>query len=266
MLLCNRIVLVLEQRLKIVEDNSERNADCIKTLDVTVQQNRLDIDREIQRERKKIDNQPTDWPVLYSQSAINVSPKRKRYNVIAATGSGLQPSAPEHKARHRFADMIEQHGDNTPESSADTDISDVRPHQSALEDAVDSSETQRGVDDEGFKLQPHQKRKLLRAQRDKNTITGKRQNSLIKSGRKYADIFVYNVHNDTEENVIKTFITDEQVPVSSIHRMSRDESATQSFKLTINFDDLSKVMVDTFWPDGIRCRRFWNRQKDNKGS
>jgi hypothetical protein len=111
------------------------------------------------------------------------------------------------------------------------------------------------VDKDGFQLPREQYRKLRKQQ----GIIGSRKNrqTNLKSGTEHTDLFVYRVHNDQSDEDVTSFLTDENVHIVSISKVSHQESKMKSFKVRIKSSDLDKVMSDVFWPDGIGCRKFF---------
>ena len=124
------------------------------------------------------------------------------------------------------------------------------------------------IDDEGFQHTNQQLRNMRRREElNKRSVFGKRQDtSLIKSGAKYCDLFVFKIHSDVSENELKTFIEDsyegeESIKVVSLKLVSHIDSRMKSFHVKIESKDREKLMSEEFWPNGIGCRDFINNRR-----
>ena len=112
-----------------------------------------------------------------------------------------------------------------------------------------------------WEMTREQRLKIRREKRRKETVVGKRENnSVVKSGQKHIKVFVFRVHRDESEESIKSFISSEGVEVVGITQVSNENAFMKSFKVTINFEDLSKVLDEDFWPMGICCRKFYEKR------
>ena len=83
--------------------------------------------------------------------------------------------------------------------------------------------------DDGFEMQRTQKRRLRR----QKVITGKKNSTAIKSGAKFTEIFVSRIHRDVTEEEIYRYISEEDVKVESITKVSHADARMQSFKVII---------------------------------
>ena len=66
-------------------------------------------------------------------------------------------------------------------------------------------------------------------------------------------IWVSRVHRGTTET-LSTFIEKQQVKVFYNEKVSHENAKFSSFKISISKNDLSKVLDDSFWPQGVQCQ------------
>ncbi len=55
-----------------------------------------------------------------------------------------------------------------------------------------------------------------------------------------------------------------EIIVESFEKISHSDAQMQSFKVTVNTDDFDTVMDQNFWPEGVRCRRFYSKNFSSK--
>jgi len=91
-------------------------------------------------------------------------------------------------------------------------------------------------------------------------IYGTRQGTSLRAGPRRHSLFVFRVHADIDETSITNFLTNENVTVANVERLSREDSWTNSFRITVESDDISGLLSPEFWPDGIGCRRYYSRK------
>ena len=65
----------------------------------------------------------------------------------------------------------------------------------------------------------------------------------------------------TKENV-KKFMGDNKTKLRSVKLMSREESMYKRYLLEISVDDMTSVVSEKFWPQGVRVRPFRGRGND----
>ena len=75
------------------------------------------------------------------------------------------------------------------------------------------------------------------------------------------DIFVSRVLDGTTE-MMKDFLSHNNVNISKIDQMSHPDSKYCSFKITISVTDKYKVLDSNFWPNGIQCK-MWRSARNN---
>lgn len=100
-----------------------------------------------------------------------------------------------------------------------------------------------------------------------NKVTS--DNCMLKSGPEVMDIFVSRLKASTVDSNVTDFLKDEGVNVISIEKVSNTNAKMNSYKIVIQYSDYNKVMKQEFWPNGIACRRFFNKRNDvreSKGS
>ena len=238
--MCNAAVRdklsAVEQRLKLMESIVHGNSDSIKALEVTVQQGLLDNDQN------KWPRLPPKKPVVFQSAPprdINISrPSTPRGHLL--------PSVPAETSIWMGASPRSVPEDNR------TRQEKIKPSKEPEKDQSERNE---------WEMTREQRLKIRREKRRKETVVGKRENnSVVKSGQKHIKVFVFRVHPDESEESIKSFISSEGVEVVGITQVSNENAFMKSFKVTINFEDMSKVLDEDFWPMGICCRKFYEKR------
>ena len=62
--------------------------------------------------------------------------------------------------------------------------------------------------------------------------------------------------------LIKKFLNDRYIRAGTIRRTSHIESKFKSFSIVILRDDLNKVLINNFWPEGVKCRLWRDKNKN----
>ena len=115
-------------------------------------------------------------------------------------------------------------------------------------------------DDGEFQLQYFQRKCQNRQRKRAGFVAGKgTSNTLSGAPPPIRDYFVYRVAKDATEDTLKQHLMDMNVPFKDIKKISNDDSKFSSFKLTIPFDEVSKVLDAGTWPAGIQVRKFFSK-------
>ena len=121
---------------------------------------------------------------------------------------------------------------------------------------------------EGYTLPAAQLKKKRREEAKKNkVIQGKcTSNTRIKGAPEPTrDIFVYRVHPETESDILRDHITEQGIIVNNLSCVSNVEAKFKSFKLNVNISQVNQLFDESFWPVGIRVRKFYSpRPIENK--
>ena len=62
---------------------------------------------------------------------------------------------------------------------------------------------------------------------------------------------------------MRKYLTDKGVVVNNIQKTSHQMSKFCSFKICIYKTDLHKVYDENFWPNGVYCKRWFDRSEQN---
>ena len=68
---------------------------------------------------------------------------------------------------------------------------------------------------------------------------------------------------DGNPDTVKAYMADKNVKVYSNEIMSHPDSVYLSFKVSISKSDVKKVLRPWFWPSGIKCKIWRNRNNSN---
>ena len=78
-------------------------------------------------------------------------------------------------------------------------------------------------------------------------------------------VFVYRV-TQGDVQTINTFLHKNKIDVIENKKVSHDDAAYSSFKVTLSVFDRNKVLRDRFWPRGIQCKLWHDPKSNNYGS
>lgn len=100
------------------------------------------------------------------------------------------------------------------------------------------------------------------ARKAKQAVYGKGSDSTgsLKSVPRRADLFVFRLDPETEGDDVKGYLQTKDVHVHKVQKMSRDDYMYKSYRICIDFSDMSTVLNEDFWPEGIGCREFTRRR------
>ena len=110
------------------------------------------------------------------------------------------------------------------------------------------------TDDEGF---------ISKIKRKPQATGTRKPNSYInlRGAQKNVDLFVGRCDNDITSEDVMTYIEKElKMKAVSCTELQTRVSFSKSFKLTININDRNTLMSDDSWPEGIICRKYYNKQ------
>lgn len=117
-----------------------------------------------------------------------------------------------------------------------------------------------------YNIERRKKEKEEATKKKRKTIYGKAgQSDTLKGAPNHAEIFVFRLDKDTDPGDVQEHVESSNVQVVDINKTSHEDAKFCSFKLTINFSDLSNVLSENFWPENVACRRFF-KPRPTKGS
>ena len=94
------------------------------------------------------------------------------------------------------------------------------------------------------------KREVIKGQK---TVT-----SMFKSAARSADLYVGRCDKSVSKDTIKNFCVEEiKVPLLACQCISRDDSDVKSFKLTVSYEFLGKLLDPALWPEGVHVRKLY---------
>ena len=70
------------------------------------------------------------------------------------------------------------------------------------------------------------------------------------------DLFVYRVDKTVEQADILQYLQSQSIEVRDLRCISHADARYKSFKSTTKVSDIDSVFTDTFWPSGVKVRRF----------
>lgn len=133
-----------------------------------------------------------------------------------------------------------------------------------------SQSSDRSVDSNDWTMPRSQMHKQRRQEKQRQkVITGNNKSSSQFGSFKGApepsrDLFLFRVDQASDVSDIKTFLLSKQVEIRSLSCASHDDAKFKSFKLTVGITDFNRVFSDSFWPSGVRIRRFIPPRSSNQ--
>jgi len=70
------------------------------------------------------------------------------------------------------------------------------------------------------------------------------------------DLFVYRVDKAVEQTDILQYLQSQSIDVRDLRCISHEDARYKSFKLTTKMSDIDNLFTDSFWPSGVKVRRF----------
>ena len=107
------------------------------------------------------------------------------------------------------------------------------------------------------------------ATKDLRVVTGKGAcSTAVKGSVPAKHIYVSRVSSEATVDNIKSYMKDKQVEIRGIRKVSKDDWLHNSFKVTIDADDLEQVLNEDFWSERVCCREWlpFIRRERNKDS
>ena len=121
-------------------------------------------------------------------------------------------------------------------------------------------------------LQDSAKKKNQRLEEDEDgfilVTSGKKQRkisvsceeSIIGAKPALSSIWIYKIEGGTEK-AVKKYLNEQGVRVQKITRTSHQDARYKSFKITILSADIKNVMKRNFWPIGVECRNWKDKNR-----
>ena len=75
------------------------------------------------------------------------------------------------------------------------------------------------------------------------------------------DAFVYRVEKGAEADDITEHLAENNIEARKVVKMSKDKAAFCSFRVEVKVSDLSSLLNEDLWPEGVRVRRFYPAKK-----
>ncbi len=79
------------------------------------------------------------------------------------------------------------------------------------------------------------------------------------------DYFVSRVHSETDDEGLKTYITNKGLHDFNLTLVSNINSIFKSYRLSVSINDKSKVLCSEMWPSGI-CVQRWRKRSNGVAS
>ena len=92
---------------------------------------------------------------------------------------------------------------------------------------------------------------------------GTRQHGTLKGASNTISLFVFRVDKGVSEDDIKTYLSEENITDTWVQCDSHADARAKSFRVNVNNKDKDKVMSSDFWPDGMACRLFYQKRKND---
>lgn len=93
---------------------------------------------------------------------------------------------------------------------------------------------------------------------------GKRKSEGLKAAPRRYEIVVFNVSKDFNSEQVKTYITDNNIDVLEIKRLSDEDRRVYSYQVVVLYKDSKTVLDGNFWPEDIGCRPYFRKRNDKQ--
>lgn len=100
------------------------------------------------------------------------------------------------------------------------------------------------------------RKQVREATKKLRVVVGKATNATVRSSKPVKHVFVYHVDKEVDAAAISEYMKSQRVTVRDIRNTAKDSLFTNSFKISVNSDDIDTVFNEEFWPDGVRCREW----------
>ena len=134
---------------------------------------------------------------------------------------------------------------------------DIRPSRS---NSIEINDTE----DDVFEQPKYVQRRAQRLERRiRQVLTGTAVEGSLKGAPPPSrDLFLYRVDKTTVADDVKSYLTQNNIHYVNVYQTSNAESKFKSFKITVPFNVVGKLMKADMWPEGIRIRKFIQPKKD----
>jgi hypothetical protein len=78
------------------------------------------------------------------------------------------------------------------------------------------------------------------------------------------DLFLYRVSKEEDSEIITKYNGQNNVIPRAVVMVSNEEAKFNSFKLQVKSSDVSRILREDLWPEGVCIRRYynWNKNKN----
>ena len=121
-----------------------------------------------------------------------------------------------------------------------------------LQDSAKKKNQRLEEDEDGFILVTSGKK------RRKTSVSS--EESIIGAKPALSSIWIYKIEGGTEK-AVKKYLNEQGVRVKKITRTSHQDARYKSFKITILSADIKNVMKRNFWPIGVECRNWKDKNR-----
>ena len=121
-----------------------------------------------------------------------------------------------------------------------------------LQDSAKKKNQRLEEDEDGFILVTSGKK------RRKTSVSS--EESIIGAKPALSSIWIYKIEGGTEK-AVKKYLNEQGVRVQKITRTSHQDARYKSFKITILSADIKNVMKRNFWPIGVECRNWKDKNR-----
>ena len=117
-----------------------------------------------------------------------------------------------------------------------------------------SSKQQTDTENNDFKIPKEQVKR--HARRVRRTVFGKSFHGSLKGAPRFTDLFVFRLHKESDCEMLENYMASKDIAVMESECISNEASQFKSFRLRINYNDFENVMSESFWPEGVGCRKY----------
>ena len=106
-----------------------------------------------------------------------------------------------------------------------------------------------------------------RRRRQRGVTGSKVSSGSLRGVQQVRDFYIGRCDNSVTDEILKEYVSSEiDINVLACRCISREDAPVKSFKLTVSEADSSKVLDEEVWPQGVRVRKFFIKQRRNGSS
>jgi elongation factor P hydroxylase len=97
-------------------------------------------------------------------------------------------------------------------------------------------------------------------QAKRKMVIGNKKSDKVLGATRSAELFIYRVCPDTDDNEIRSLFDDANIDVIEFEKVSHVAAALKSYHVRVTLADLNKICNEDFLPLNVACRRYYKHR------